>query len=90
MNIIKIGMFLPWTVNQGKIKRVFPLRKKYFLPFHFGKKWEGTKKSTSKFGFAIFNLTTIYKFFMPSIHIWTLEKIRIGYSPRIYWFATNL
>jgi len=53
----------------------FPLWKKYFLPFHFGKKPQN------------FTNTNIIIYFH-AIH--AHKKIMTGYSPHICWFAKIL
>jgi len=59
----EIKPFLTWTVIATVKRGLFPLRKKYFLPFHFGKIWKKHQ-----------NLTNTNIFFMLFIHICNLKK----------------
>ena len=72
----RVCMFLPCTVPTMVKTRFVMIWKKYFLPFHFEKKWKKLKNGTSKYRFGTWKLTNIkYNniLFMLLIHILHLK-----------------
>ena len=74
----RVGMFLPWMVITKVKTRFVPLQSKYFLPFHFGKKWKKLKMVINQdpnIDLSFLNLTNINILFLLFIHICTLKKL---------------